>query len=216
MYIYKITNKINNKIYIGQTIGTLVNRFRFHVNSANNNARSAIHRAIIKYGKENFIIEELARASSRKELNELEIKFIQEFNSLSPIGYNLKRGGHIQEWHPEMRAKASVSAKARIQADNGAQLKKFHAAGQKALQGKDPWNKGKKATEEARRNQSLAHLGKPAPNKTPVFCNETGQIFMSIREAAIKLKLQPSHICNTLKGIRKHTGGFTFQYLKKE
>lgn len=95
MYIYKITNKINNKIYIGQVYNkTIYDRFKRHIKSACPSSNSKIGRAIYKYGAENFVIEEIDRASSLDELNKKEIYWISFYNSTkSDIGYNLTPGG---------------------------------------------------------------------------------------------------------------------------
>ena len=52
--IYKITNLVNSKIYIGQTIRSLKERFRQHIYKQ---GCTYLHNAILKYGKENFKIE---------------------------------------------------------------------------------------------------------------------------------------------------------------
>lgn len=212
MLIYKWTNKINGKIYIGQTTKSLADRVRMHVNTASAGSTVPLHNAIRKYGIESFIIEVVEKAVSLEELNRLEIKYILEYNCLAPRGYNLKAGGDNHHWHPNSREKARKSAKARMTKDNGAQWSQVLAKGRESLKGKDPWNKGKKATSEAILNQSKAHIGQPAWNKTALYCVETGELFSSIKEAAIKLNLQSSKICNVLKGKRKHTGGLTFKY----
>ena len=62
MYIYKITNKINKKIYIGQTTRSIEERWKGHCKPSMT-ARSLISRAIQKYGKENFIIEHVVTCS---------------------------------------------------------------------------------------------------------------------------------------------------------
>ena len=94
--IYKITNLINGKIYIGQTIGDINKRFKKHLSQINcKNVCSALYSAFSKYGKENFIIESIIDGDySKEELNELEIFYIKKFNSLSPNGYNLQSGGN--------------------------------------------------------------------------------------------------------------------------
>ena len=70
MWIYKITNIQNNKCYIGQTIRPIEQRFHRHINDAMNNILNThFARAIRKYGKENFIIEEIDTAKNQKELN---------------------------------------------------------------------------------------------------------------------------------------------------
>ena len=94
--IYKITNLVNNKIYIGQTINSIDKRFKQHLSQVNcANICSALYSAFTKYGKENFIIESIVSGEySREELNELEIFYIKKFDSLSPNGYNLQSGGN--------------------------------------------------------------------------------------------------------------------------
>lgn len=95
MYIYKITNKINNKIYIGQTYNkTIYDRFNRHIKEANANSKSYIDRAINKYGKDNFICELIDTAKTLQELNQKEIYWIDYYNSTNKnIGYNLTPGG---------------------------------------------------------------------------------------------------------------------------
>ncbi len=91
--IYKITNKINNKIYIGQTIHTLLYRWNNHIRASNRGSNIYFHKAIRKYGKDSFNIEKLADAFSKEELNSLEIQYIKQYNSLAPNGYNTSTGG---------------------------------------------------------------------------------------------------------------------------
>ena len=95
MYIYKITNKINNKIYIGQTYNkTIYDRFNRHIKEACPKSKSYIDRAISKYGEENFICELIDTANSLNELNQKEIYWISYYNSINHnIGYNLTSGG---------------------------------------------------------------------------------------------------------------------------
>lgn len=95
MFIYKITNKINNKVYIGQVYNkSIYDRFDRHVKEANPNSRSYIDRAINKYGVENFVVEQIDEASSLEELNQKEIYWIKFYNSTDHTkGYNLTQGG---------------------------------------------------------------------------------------------------------------------------
>ena len=91
--IYKITNLINSKIYIGQTIKKMQIRWKEHQSAAKRGINTYFHKAIRKYGIENFIIEQIAEANSKQELDELEIKYIQEYDCLAPNGYNINKGG---------------------------------------------------------------------------------------------------------------------------
>lgn len=95
MYIYKITNKINGKIYIGQVYNkTVLDRFNRHLKDATPDSRSYLHRAICKYGKDNFIVEQIDTATSLEELNQKEMYWIKYYNSTDGnIGYNLTDGG---------------------------------------------------------------------------------------------------------------------------
>ena len=109
MVVYKITNKINGKVYIGQTIQTLGRRWKKHVRYSENNSKTAIHNAIRKYGPENFTIEEIDGANSLSELNYLETHYIYKHESLAPNGYNLKIGGSNSLYTDEAKAKMSKS-----------------------------------------------------------------------------------------------------------
>ena len=88
MWIYKITNIQNNKVYIGQTIRPIEQRFHRHLNDALNNILDThLARAIRKYGKDSFIIEEIDNAQTQDELNQKEQYWIRYYNSVKD-GYN--------------------------------------------------------------------------------------------------------------------------------
>lgn len=88
MYIYKITNDVNNKVYIGQTIRPIQQRFQRHLNDAQNNVIDThFARAIRLHGAEHFSIEEIDSATSQEELNEKERYWINFYNSINN-GYN--------------------------------------------------------------------------------------------------------------------------------
>lgn len=91
--IYIITNDINNKVYIGQTIQELQKRWHRHCQKSCSNAeeKMAIKQAILKYGKEHFKIQELCKCPV-EELNNKEIYYINLYNSYKK-GYNSTIGG---------------------------------------------------------------------------------------------------------------------------
>lgn len=103
-YIYKITNLLNNKIYIGYTSRSIFRRFYEHIweayNSSYEENKSLLYSAIRKYGAENFIIESLIEFNEEKEdWKLLEKKYIKEQGSLSPNGYNILEGGNRPPIH---------------------------------------------------------------------------------------------------------------------
>ena len=73
MFIYKITNTKNNKVYIGQTIRPIQERFKRHKTDALNNILDThFARAIRYYGEDAFIIEQIDTAETQEELNQKE------------------------------------------------------------------------------------------------------------------------------------------------
>nr|DAY45730.1 MAG TPA: intron associated endonuclease [Crassvirales sp.] len=86
--IYKITNKVNNKSYIGQTRYTIEFRWKQHQHKKDN---TYFHNAIKKYGVSNFNIEILEECDI-ENLNNREIFYIAKFDTFNN-GYNLTIGG---------------------------------------------------------------------------------------------------------------------------
>lgn len=95
MFVYKITNTVNGKIYIGQVSNkTVQDRFNRHIKEARFNHPMLIDKAIYKYGADNFVVEQIDIASSKEELNQKEKYWIKYYNSTDKnIGYNLTEGG---------------------------------------------------------------------------------------------------------------------------
>lgn len=87
--IYKITNTVNNKCYIGKTIQKLNDRIHDHFSKWSNCKKLKL--AIDTYGKEVFIIEILQENIPYSDLDLLETFYIEKFNSIKE-GYNIKRG----------------------------------------------------------------------------------------------------------------------------
>ena len=92
-YIYKITNTLNNKVYIGQTVKTVEKRFQQHKNNSNKEYFSQIilYKAFNKYGIENFICEQIEEVPNEL-LDEREKYWIKFYDSYFD-GYNSTLGG---------------------------------------------------------------------------------------------------------------------------
>lgn len=114
--IYKVTNLVNGKIYIGQTVQDFDKRMNSHLSNSkcNKYITKYFHKAIRKYGRDNFIWEIIEYCNSKKELNEMEFHYIKQYNSFLPNGYNMTLGGEGslgRLWSKSMRLKVSESKK---------------------------------------------------------------------------------------------------------
>ena len=105
--IYKITNLINGKVYIGQTYRLLRHRITCYKRLKCN---EHLKNAIIKYGFDNFKFEVIYETHNINELNEKEIFYIKEYNSTDKnIGYNIDLGGRNKIVSEETKQKMSKS-----------------------------------------------------------------------------------------------------------
>lgn len=93
-YIYKITNIINNKIYVGQTKNSPERRWTEHKRDYKG-GNTYLYNAMKKYGIDNFKFEVVETNVSAEELNNREIYWIEKLNSFSDYGkgYNLTKSG---------------------------------------------------------------------------------------------------------------------------
>lgn len=108
--IYLLINKINGKIYVGQTWNTLSKRMGKEGCSYSNSPY--IFNAIQKYGTDNFYYEILAECSSQYVADYLENSYINEYQSRDHIiGYNLKEGGSVGKHSEETKKKISETLK---------------------------------------------------------------------------------------------------------
>lgn len=90
MFIYKLTNLINGKVYIGQTKQKPSARLNRHAFNARSGETAPLYHAIRKYGIENFSFEVIDGANAGDELSYREIHHIYAHGCLAPNGYNLK------------------------------------------------------------------------------------------------------------------------------
>ena len=97
--IYKFTNKINGKIYIGQSIH-IEKRFQEHCQQAKHSPKTIFHTALQKYGIENFLFE-IIELCEDSQLDDKEQYYINKYNSLTPNGYNIQLGGVDNHIVPE-------------------------------------------------------------------------------------------------------------------
>lgn len=152
MIIYKITNNVNGKVYIGQTKRKLQYRWLQHCSPSN---CRLIYRAIQKYGKENFTVEQIDVACDQDELNKKEQYWIQFYDSMNPEkGYNLTSGGEHCEMSEETKIKIGKGNKGKKRSDETRQKISLSTKGRIGY-----WT-GKKRSTETLRKMSQSTKGR--------------------------------------------------------
>lgn len=207
MIIYKITNQIDGKQYVGQTVRPLTERFQEHARK-----KSILNNAIKSYGIENFLVEKIDSAETIEELNEKEIEWISKLNTLTPNGYNLCFGGGNTTGYkhkPKSKKLMSLKRKGRFTAEQNHFYKKKHSEETRKKM-RAAW------TEERKRHLAEMSRERNMRNQAVKVRNvETGEIFDSIKAAAKRYELKPTHITRVCRGRRKTTGGFHWEYADK-
>lgn len=114
--IYRITNLINKKVYIGQTTQDSLKRWCDHLYAHDKNINSRndkipLYMAMRKYNFKNFKFEPIYSCFDIDELNRAETYFIEEHKSNDPkFGYNCDNGGNNKLINEETRQRMSISA----------------------------------------------------------------------------------------------------------
>ena len=113
MYIYKFTHNESGKSYIGQTIQDPLHRKSEHVSHSRNSPKEYhFHNALRKYGVENFTFEVIDTATTLDELNLLEIKYVELYDSINN-GYNIRAAGGNKRHNPASIERMRESQKLR-------------------------------------------------------------------------------------------------------
>lgn len=224
--IYKITNKINNKLYIGLTTMTIKERWSCHKAESRAGNNTILYNSMRKYGEDNFTIEQIDQANSQIELEEKEIYYIDYYKSISPKGYNLTYGGIVStKQSKETCIKKSKSQKEAYCLDLSLKEKRikglrnfWQTATDEQL--KDRSDKIKQAWTTGRRekmsNMNKGHkraYGNTYRRFAIKVINElTGEqlIFDSCELACKELNLSGSAVSRCLKGERKRHKGYRF------
>ena len=199
--IYMHKNKINGKVYIGQTTQIdLKDRWK---NGKGYKPCTYFYHAIEKYGWDNFehLILEQGDATF-EEINEKEKYFIKLFEARDPAkGYNLNEGGKSM---PENANKAAVEW-----------MKKHPEFGLARAQDMLKWQA--EHPEEAAEYRKQSQKKMVEARRRKVQCIETGVIYESASEAARQVpKTTQSKICMVCRGQRNTCGGFHWQYYKEK
>lgn len=216
-YIYKATNKINRKSYIGQT-RDFRSRVWQHIRCYEKED-CLFHRAIEKYGKENFEWEIIETCESKEKAIKLEKHYIELYNTYRN-GYNENKGGV-----------GGHNARAVVCLDlNGKFIKRYDSAAETEKDGFHNADvilccKNKKLTCHKRQfmfeDEYVKYGGKkyekPVPNgmKPIIQCDLEGNFikrFDSVKEASIKTNTRRTTISGVLAKTYKSANGFIFVY----
>ena len=135
--VYKITNSVNEKVYIGIT-NDIHARWHRHKKNAINKVNKPLYDSINKYGIDQFTITPICSTFTREDLGKLEQQFIKEQNTIWPNGYNLTSGGE-KSWTVSEETRQRLS-----DIHKGKTLSKEHRQKISELKkGTIPGNKGK-------------------------------------------------------------------------
>lgn len=188
--IYIITNKINNKQYIGVTKNTLEKRWKSHLYDNN-----VISQAIKKYGKENFTIEVVYNCNSMEEAYELEPKFIAEHNTKYPNGYNISDGGKGSQVGKRKPTPESVKQKIRES------IKRNHYWNNLSEEEKEKCRQSWRESNQSRVGQKRGSYNKDLFKKTTWINN--GEQRKRVPESEINQWLENGWSKGHMNGIKK-------------
>jgi group I intron endonuclease len=107
-FIYLLSNKINGKVYVGQS-KDITKRWSDHRRAVvNNKPIQIVHHAMIKYGLDDFVFEVIFGCKTQDDINWAEEYFIKYYDSRnSKNGYNLTNGGSVAPKTEEWKQKVS-------------------------------------------------------------------------------------------------------------
>lgn len=181
--IYKITNKVNGKCYIGQS-NDIHRRWKQEL-APNAKLNPHLARAFEKYGIDNFEFE-IIEECQREQLNEREQFYIEIYQSINPkLGYNKTEGGDGNLGRHFVMSEE--------------QKEKIRKA-----------NTGRKYTDDKLVNVRYACQHKIDPNQIVIYCYETNKYYLSIGKAAKELGICKDSIRHVINGPDKHALNYRF------
>ena len=170
-YVYKITNTVNQKHYIGISIHEPeTGRIKKHLSGRGSRI---LANAVKKYGRDAFIYEILEENVFPTFLPDLEVAYIKKFNTVTPNGYNLTYGGEGGSLSEETRRKISEAQKGKKRCKLSEETchkisiaKTGYKHTEETRRKMSESRKGRKPSAETREKMSRAHRGKSFSNET--------------------------------------------------
>lgn len=224
--VYKHTNKINGKVYIGQTCQDPEQRWG---NGEKYRSCVLFYRAIKKYGWDNFNHEIIAKNLTKTEADFLEQDTIKKYKTTDAnYGYNLKEGGSHGKYTESSKLKMSRNH-SDVSKEKNPMYGKHHTKEtiEKIKIAKQIYNSNNKRppmSQETKNKISKANKGKrrtieqkqkirSSLKTKPVICIETGICYKGACEIEEKLGLNHSSIIRCCKGKQKTCGGYHWKYM---
>lgn len=185
-------NKINNKVYIGQTKQKIENRWR---HGEGYKQCTAFYSAIQKYGWDNFEHIILETNLTLEQANQLEEYYINFYNSTNKEkGYNISKGGNNHTLSDDTKKKIGrKNAISKLGSSHTEETKKKMSESHKGKL-KQPHSIGSK------RKMSKSH------QQNFILCITTGEIFYTIKEASDAYNVDRANISKCCRGLRKSAG----------
>lgn len=209
--IYLIKNKINNKIYIGQTIHSFSERYKN--GNLLNTHNIHLKRAVLKFGHENFYVDEVFDiAYSKEDLDKLEDMYIKIYKSYNrKYGYNLRLGGSRGKHSEESKQKNRKAHLGRKLPKEFCKAISIRTKGERnPFYGKHHTEKSRMKISEAHKKENLSketldkmrrnNLKGNNPFAKKIYCITTNEVFSYINEAALKYNIDSSSISKVCKG----------------
>lgn len=218
-YIYKITNLLNDKNYIGQHKYHKGERIRFYFGSG-----KIIQEALKKYGRKNFKKEILIEnIETQKEADRLEQLIIEQERKNGKAEYNISPGGQGGRVLPDDSKFYEEKRKPVICLETGEIFNSIKEVGIKkkldsynigavCIGKRDSFHGFHWAFYEKGKKYSNSNLKKPHFNKRPVICIETQKVYKSIKEATRETNIKSigSAVARNIKA-----GGYHWEYYDK-
>ena len=217
-YIYLLTNKINNKKYVGQTIRDDINK-RWNQHKYNKTNDTYISRALNKYGIDNFKFQIICICFN-EDCNKFEEEYIKKFNTISPKGYNLSNGGKNKSTHPDTKKLISEKLKQRWKVTKHPSIGIKYSDEYKEKMSKSV----KKSLNELRLKgitqninslENLKIASEKRKRKVAQY-NMVGELllkFNSISEAVLKTNINNRRISDVCNNKAKTAGGFIWKFI---
>ena len=203
--IYKISNIINNKVYIGQSMD-IQRRFSEHMRALNNNCHYNKHlqASYNKYGTEAFLYEVLC-VCEMIELDDMEVFFIDYYDSMNPEhGYNKESGGSLNKRiSEETREKYRINNRG---ARNPFYGKKHTEEHKEKIRKLSSLHRHSDATKQKISENHADVSGKNNPNSRSIYCPELNEYFWGAKAAEDKYGINKNNICSCLKNRLKSAG----------